>query len=502
MELRGSNLAAYARYSSDRQSESSVADQLRRLQEFAAKRGRQVSPALTFTDHAISGASLARPGFDRLMEKVRRREIDALLVEDTSRLSRDNADALILYKTFAFFGVQLVAISDGIDSMTKGAKLAYSVKALMSDIFLEDLRDKTLRGMEGRAHTGLSTGGLPIGYRSVPIPGPDPRTPAGFRIEIDEDGAATVRQIFTMYLDGDSQNAIAFKLNASGVPSPRDRTRHQRKCGWAGASIRVILTNDKYRGVWRFNERRWIKAPGTNKRVPQMKDPSEVITYERPHLALVDQDTWERSQRRIEETRARFTLAPDGSLKGKALPTRRFAHALSGLLHCGCGAPMIIHGGSGAIRYYACTGGRRGRCKNKRGVREGVLKRSLMAEITKMLTAPGVGDQAEKQFAELGSFRSQEQVVRAIAELEQRMERSPASARETLRELCARKPIVLTWDDQGRCVMSAEIVQALLLVKTPKGSALDAAAWSSASVLRCVVAEGRRFRRSRPRSGS
>ncbi len=113
MHLKGNRVAGYARYSSDRQSDASVEDQLRRLRAFASAHGRTIDESLTFADHAISGAStVQRPAFEALMERVKRREVDVLLVEDTSRLSRDNADALNLYKQFSFFGVQLVAISD------------------------------------------------------------------------------------------------------------------------------------------------------------------------------------------------------------------------------------------------------------------------------------------------------------------------------------------------------------------------------------------------------
>jgi len=168
------------------------------------------------------------------------------------------------YKELAYHQVQLVAISDGIDSTAKGAKLAFAVKAIMGDQHLDDLRDKTLRGLEGRAHKGLSTGGLPIAYRSIRIPGRDPRNPAGYVIEIDPALADVVRRIFAAYSAGRSFNGIAIELNQEGVPSPRDRTRHVRKGGWAGSSIRAILYNEKYVGVWTFNERRWIKVPGTN----------------------------------------------------------------------------------------------------------------------------------------------------------------------------------------------------------------------------------------------
>src|SRR5581483_1852412 len=289
MELRPGEIATYARYSSDKQSESSIDDQLRRAHTFASAHRREISPDNIFADSALSGASTARPAFERLMQKVRAREVDVVLVEDISRLSRDNADALNLYKTFSFFGVQLVAISDGIDSVSKGAKLAYSVKALMSDLYLEDLRDKTLRGLEGRAHAGFSTGGMAIGYRSVAVPGPDPRSPAGFRIQIDEERAALVRRIFQMFVDGEAKGAIATRWNADGVPSPRDRTQHVRKCGWSTGSIHAILENERYRGVFRYNQRQWIKTPGSNKRVPRLKDPGEVITQLRPELAIIDE---------------------------------------------------------------------------------------------------------------------------------------------------------------------------------------------------------------------
>ncbi len=400
MHLKGSRVGAYARYSSDRQNETSVDDQLRRLRGFATTHGRIIDDGLTFTDHAISGSSTDRPGFEALMGKIQRREIDVLLVEDTSRLSRDNADALTLYKTLAYYGVQLVAISDGIDSTTKGAKLAYSVKALMSDMYLEDLRDKTLRGMEGRAHSGLSTGGLPIGYRSVPLPGPDPRTPAGYKIEIDPEGADVVRRIFKMYFAGKSLNGIATALNADEVPSPRDKTRHVRKGGWAGSSIRAILYNEKYAGNWTFNERRWIKVPGTNKRRPQQKDASEIVRVERQELRIIDRVTWEGVQARLSAIKAKFTRNAQGKPKGRAHGAVS-QHPLSSLMVCGaCGAPMIIAGGSAERRYYVCADGRRFRCANRTSVRADIARARILETLRDLLASPAGIAYARKRLAE------------------------------------------------------------------------------------------------------
>ena len=71
MSFRGDRIAAYARYSSDKQSEASIEDQLRRLRDFLTREGRTLDEKLVLTDYAVSGASTNRPGFDALMALVR-----------------------------------------------------------------------------------------------------------------------------------------------------------------------------------------------------------------------------------------------------------------------------------------------------------------------------------------------------------------------------------------------------------------------------------------------
>jgi site-specific DNA recombinase len=390
VHLKGNRIAAYARYSSDKQSENSIEDQLRRFRELLAREGRSLDEHLTLTDYAVSGASTSRPGFEVLLGMVRRREIDVLLVEDVSRLSRDQCDAHALYKELAYYNVQLISLADGIDSTTKGAKLAYSVKALMSDLYLEDLRDKTLRGMAGRAHAGLATGGRVLGYRTIPVPGSDGRSPAGHRIEIDPDGAELVRRIFALYIAGGSFHGIAAMLNVEGVPSPRDRTRHERKHGWSPSTIRAILKNERYAGVLVFGARRWSKVPGTNVRRPQKRDPAEIIRREAPELRIIDADTWRLAHEKLTATARLFTRAPDGSRKGKALAGAREVHALSGLLRCACEAPFILYGGAPGRRYYVCAAARRGRCNVPRApLQEALARRRTLEELHDTLFSIG-----------------------------------------------------------------------------------------------------------------
>ena len=72
--------------------------------------------------------------------------------------ARDFADAAQIFKTLQYARVPLISVADGIDTSTKHAKLTYTIKSLVADLYLDDLRDKTLRGMEGRALAGFATG--------------------------------------------------------------------------------------------------------------------------------------------------------------------------------------------------------------------------------------------------------------------------------------------------------------------------------------------------------
>lgn len=409
MTLKGDRIAAYARYSSDKQSDTSTDDQLRRLKAYAVSHGRPVNDRLVFRDEAISGASIDRPGFEALMQRIRRKEIDVLLVEDTSRLSRDNADALNLYKELVFHGVQLLSLADGIDSSTKGAKLQYGVKALFADLYLDDLRDKTLRGMEGKALAGLSTGGLPYGYKSTAIVGADGKTITGYKIEILPEQAKILCGIFLSYVAGRSLGAIAKQLNQAGVPSPRARSRHRFKGGWVAETIRSMLYNERYAGVWTFNERRWVKVPGTNKRRPQMKAPNEIIRVERPDLRIVPDDVCQAARARLEAVRNTYTRHDDGTPKGRTAPGKQSTHVLSGLLVCAvCHTRMTLHG----ARYYRCqSAAKRGTCANNVSVREDVVLGKLLAILHDRIVSPAGIAYARKRIAEKLGASSRERVA-------------------------------------------------------------------------------------------
>ena len=313
-------IAAYARYSSDQQSAASLEDQLRNCRAFAARMGWPEPVA--YTDAAMSGTRSDRPGYQRLLQDARR--FDVILLDDLTRLSRDSVEVQQQVRRLRFAGVRVIAVSDSIDTADKAHKINVGLRGLMGELYLDDLRDKTHRGLTGRALQGASAGGLPYGYRV---------TGTGQRA-IDDAQAAIVRRIFAEYLAGSSPREIAAGLNRDRVPSPRGST-------WAMSAIYGdkkrgigLLSNPLYVGRQVWNRSRWIKHPDTGRRIRQERPPSEWIITEAPELAIVDIAVWERVQARMGGTRREIAQAGPG---------RRPKHLLSGLLRCKeCGGPLVV----------------------------------------------------------------------------------------------------------------------------------------------------------------
>ena len=116
----------------------------------------------TYTDHALSGASRLRPGYQKLLEDARAGNFDVVVAEALDRLSRDQEDTAALYKQLGFAGVRLVTLAEG-----EISELHVGLKGTMNALFLKDLAMKTRRGLEGRVRQGRSGGGLCYGYQTA-----------------------------------------------------------------------------------------------------------------------------------------------------------------------------------------------------------------------------------------------------------------------------------------------------------------------------------------------
>jgi len=144
--------ALYARYSTDLQRDASIEDQLRTYRALADRKGWIVVDS--YSDRAISGASMLRPGLQELVSDAAQGRFDVVLAEAMDRLSRDQEDIAGMYKRLSFAGVRIVTIGEGDIS-----EMHIGLKGTMNALFLKDLAIKTHRGLRGRVSAGKSGGG-------------------------------------------------------------------------------------------------------------------------------------------------------------------------------------------------------------------------------------------------------------------------------------------------------------------------------------------------------
>jgi site-specific DNA recombinase len=298
--------AIYARFSTEMQRTTSLEDQIRNCRKFAAQMGWEVLDEHVYQDTALSGFGVEhRPAYQRLVAAAVTAvpPFTVILVDDLSRLSRDLVETLSLYRRLKRDGVELVAVADGIQTSHQMAKLQITIKGLVNELYLDDLRDKTHRGLTGRALKGRSTGGRLFGYRTSP--GTD-----GAEWVVFEPEAAIVRRIFSMYADGLSLKAIAVKLNAEGLAFPGKATRRgPERLGWAVSTIHTILANEKYAGRWVWNKTMFLKDPETGKRSPVARPKDDWLVEERPDLAILDGELWARVHARLQAVREAYGAA-------------------------------------------------------------------------------------------------------------------------------------------------------------------------------------------------
>lgn len=364
----------YARYSSDRQRESSIDDQARNCTRHAEREGWTVKQL--YKDEAITGATSARAGYQKMLADALLGHFDILLVDDLSRLSRDKLEMERVLRKLAFDGLRIVGVSDGYDSASKGHKIHSGVKGLMNEMFLDDLRDKTHRGMSGQAIKGYNCGGRTYGYRNVPIEDESRHDAYGrpaiiaVRYEIHPEQAEVVRQIYGWYAKGYAYIWIAKELNRLRAPAPRGNS-------WSGSGVKVILDNEMYEGKLVWNRKEWVKNPETGKRTYRERAQSEWIVTDNQALRIVLEDV-------VQAVRARQGRNREGYKNFK--PSNAQRYLFSGLMACAeCGGnfSLVANGRYGCASYK-----NRGECANSHTVSRHIIEERLLDGIKKQLISP------------------------------------------------------------------------------------------------------------------
>jgi site-specific DNA recombinase len=302
-------------------------------------------------------------------------EFDVVLVDDLSRLARDNHLMLSIIAELSFEGIRVISVADGLDSDDEESTLAIQVRGIFNELQLRDLKKKTLRGQIGQKERGFFVGEKTFGYRSVPFgemrmdkkgrPRPD-----GYKMEVEPTQAATVIRIFTSYADGMSRTQIVKTLNEENVPGSVRSSK-----GWSPATISRILDNEKYSGRWIWNRTESRRDPRTGRRRRFEKPESDWVVHEDEELRIIPKPLWDSVRERRKEMHRTW---PGGSgkrgfSKDQGSRQARFpTHLLAGSMVCGCCGATIAQVSGKAGGYYE------GACENKTLVRRTLAEKVIL----------------------------------------------------------------------------------------------------------------------------
>ncbi|MGY4412541.1 site-specific DNA recombinase [Bradyrhizobium sp. LB7.1] len=380
----------YARYSSDMQKATSIDGQLLLCRKVALRNDLDVIGE--FVDAAKSGLTEgARDGYQRLLNGVRNRDFDVVVVEHFDRLSRDPATIQRLKQVFEFNGVELMDQKGVYATATD-----ISIASLYNTIYKPQLAEKVRRGHDNAVANGRIPGSCAYGYR--------PRSGAPGERVIDENEAKIVLRIFTEYAAGRSTRTIAADLTREGVPSPgatrhknkADRTTWNHQCITGGRHGRGIIGNDLYIGEIHWNVCSTILNPETQKKQKRRNPEERHIIVKKPELRIVPQVLWNRAQE-VRSARAVSMFGPTGKPRRRAVIPRNNEHPLAGVLRCGvCNGHMRIAQSSrnGAPRAACASAHQRGTCEHTRSFDMDVLLEDASNKIQLKLLSPKAIEEA------------------------------------------------------------------------------------------------------------
>ena len=243
--------AVYARYSSDLQRPASIEDQVRQCRAEITRRGWQ--EAAVHSDSEIPGmVSQGRPGYQRLLKAAKAGEFGVIVVDELSRLARRSSEMVTLCERLRFWGTGLVAVLDGMDSVTspEAAKAIIALKSYTNEAEGQANAHRSRRGLAGRVLAGYHAGGAPYGYRTRPVHADKPGDPSGtgpvigYGYLTHEAEAEVIRRIFQMYAEGMSTRQIAVELSLSFKTIETHRENIKRKLGLRGAAELIHYASD------------------------------------------------------------------------------------------------------------------------------------------------------------------------------------------------------------------------------------------------------------------
>lgn len=274
---------------------NSIQNQKAMLTQYAAAQGWEVYRI--YSDDDYTGSDRRRPEFTRLLEDARARRFDIVLCKTQSRFTRElELVEKYIHGLFPLWGIRFVSIVDNADTDNRGNKKSRQINGLVNEWYLEDMSENIRSVLTSRRQNGFHIGSSALyGYRKDPA--------QKGRLLIDEEAAAVVREVFSLYAQGCGKTAIARILNERGIPNPTEYKRQHGllrcpppgKCGtlWKYPAISSMLANEMYTGTM-VQGRYGSVSYKTKQNRPRPK--SDWYVVQGTHEAIISPDLWNRVQ--------------------------------------------------------------------------------------------------------------------------------------------------------------------------------------------------------------
>ncbi|MEB2678064.1 recombinase family protein [Bradyrhizobium japonicum] len=376
--------AIYARVSSDKQKEeNTIASQTSALIAFAREQNCDVPAEWVIEDDGYSGASLLRPGLERLRDLAAEGRIQAVLVYAPDRLSRRYAHQILLIEEFARAGVEVLFIRSR-RAATPEDELLLQFQGMIAEYERAQILERSRRGKRHRALQGQVSvlSGAPFGYRYK-----RKTDHSAAYYEIDERQAGIVRWVYELYTaKSHSIGAITRLLNERQIPTAKETGRWERSTVWA------MLRNPAYKGTACFGKTRIAPRMRVTRplRLRGGVAPRNSANHELPRTewieipvpTIISEETFALANELLEANKKhapRRTITPS---------------ALQGLLSCAkCGYGLYrtsTRSSARTIHYYRCLGSdgwRRlgGPVCDSRPTRQDLLDEVVWKEIARLL---------------------------------------------------------------------------------------------------------------------
>lgn len=362
----------YARYSSSNQREESIAGQLRECRQYAERNGMVVIHE--YTDSALTGTSDKRPSFQQMIRDSEKKAFQVVIVWKLDRFARNRYDSAMYRNILKKNGVRIVSAMENISDSPEGIILEGLMESL-AEYYSANLSENIKRGLYDSALERKVLSNPVFGYQKAP----------DGRYEPHPVNAPAVKRIYTDFANGKPYMQIIDELNRDGYKTAQNRpfTRN---------SLRRILTNEKYIGMYRYRD----------------------IIDENGIPAIIDRDLFDAVQKEVK--RRSFT-------KVKKKDAEQESFLLTGKLFCGhCGEMMTgesarSKNGSYYL-YYSCSGRKspkRNGCKKKR-----VPKQKLEDAVIRIINEEILTDEfIEDMVPRVMKYQESDQAHGTIRNLEQ-----------------------------------------------------------------------------------